>query len=136
MNLLKQIGLWVPAIRRLHDERNRYAQVNQALEEELASVREKHGALQTQFDAVLRSSLLQREDRNRDEYVEMLMAYVEKSFARMLYGVEDIYRESFLLKRNESKDIFTNDFQLETDAPIAVGSDDHKHPRGARNDNT
>jgi hypothetical protein len=123
--MLKRLGLLFPSLRRLRDERNKYATLVDELTKEVSILRgnnpQPEGGLQNQL------LMLKQEITN-------LSAQVGKFETDVRFCLEDVRREFFAF--SSSRNELQKTYQINTDYPIAVKSDDHVYPRGTRNDNT
>lgn len=112
---VKALALLVPPLRRLYEERNRYAA-------EVAAFLKENERLRMKFLGTLKME------------TENLRSQIERFENDIRFRLEDIRRENFSIAT--SKAVLNSRFQLITDFPIAVESHDHLYPRGTRNDNT
>lgn len=141
--MLKRLGLLFPALRRLHDERNKYATLVEVLTKEVSILRDYNNQLKSVIDSLRSRPMTVHADTEKELQNELLMLKNEVSNVSTQVGkfesdvrfcFEDVRREffSFVASRLASQ----HTYQIKTDHPIAVKSDDHIYPRGTRNDNT
>lgn len=143
--MLKTIALLVPAIRRLHDDRNRIAAIKASLEAELSCKEEE----------IKRLNAVINPDSSLGPRLHELLSQLEKSAVEqtgiggkidevlsrtasleeeLRFSVADMRCEHFHIAK--AHEALGRNYRLVTDHPIAYQSDDHIHPRGTRNDNT
>lgn len=141
--MLKRLGLLFPSLRRLHDERNRYAASVEALTSEISVLREYNNQLKSVIDTLRSQPMTVHVDPLVELQNVLLVlksdisnigSQVGKFKESVDFRLEDMRREyfSFVSYRGASQ----KTYQIKTEHPIAVKSDDHIYPRGTRNDNT
>lgn len=122
--MLKRLGLLFPSVRRLRDERNKYATLVEELTKEISILRDNN----IQLESGLQNELLMLKQE-----VSNVSNQVGKFEADVRFCFEDVRREFFSFSTSKHSQ---HAYQIKTDHPIAVKSDDHIYPRGTRNDNT
>ena len=143
--MLKTIALLVPAIRRLHDDRNRIAAIKSSLEAELCRREEEISRLNAVINGYsglgsrLEELLSQREGSAIDQSglsgkIDEVLSRTASLEEELRFSVADIRCEHFHI--DKAREALARTYRLVTDHPIAYQSDDHIHPRGTRNDNT
>ncbi len=143
--MLKTIALLVPAIRRLHDDRNRIAAIKATLEAELSRREEEIKRLNAVIngDSSLGPRLHELLSRLEQSTVEQtgMNGKIDEVLSRtasieeeLRFSVADIRCEHFHIER--TREAMSRSYRLVTNHPVAYKSNDHIHPRGTRNDNT
>lgn len=143
--MFKTIALLVPAIRRLRDDRDRFAAFNRMREAELCRRDEEisrlnavingYSGLSSRIEELLSAREASVVDTSGlsgklDEVLSRTASLEEE----LRFSVADMRCEHFHLEK--ARDALARTYRLVTDHPIAYQSDDHIHPRGTRNDNT
>jgi len=141
--MLKKLGLLFPALRRLHNDRNRYAALVEVLTGEISVLRSHNEHLQSETDNVriLPAAVnddLQGELKNillgLKSEVGQLGGRLEKFETNVEFRLEDMRREHFSsISHRGAKQ---KQYEVMTAYPVAIKSDDHIYPRGTRSDNT
>lgn len=141
--MLKRLGLFFPSLRRLHEDRNKYAASVESLTKEASLLRNDNNQLKSEIES-LRSELmtpsagLMKELQNELQILKNEVRNVGTQVGKFEDGVQfclgDIRREFFSFAY--SRVAPQHAYQVKTEHPIAIKSDDHIYPRGTRNDNT
>lgn len=128
MSALKPLALMIPQVRRVYEERNRYAQRLLELESKLAEYSNKIAEL-----AVSQGNLEQVQYR-----MSTLEKLCEKAAVDQDHALNDIRRElyAFHTGRAGGAHVADANFNVVTEFPVAETSNDHLQPRGTKNDNT
>jgi SAM-dependent methyltransferase len=141
--MLKKLGLLLPPLRRLHDDRNKYAALVQTLENGGSALRPKNAIIQSEDEKLKKISLMELTEMHLDlkEILLTLKGRVDEIGNRQLkidenlhFRIDDIRREH--LSRFQFNDKVQGQYKIDTEFPIALKSDDHIYPRGTQNDNT
>lgn len=141
--MLKRLGLLFPSLRRIHEDRNKYAASVEALTKEVSLLRDYNNHLQSEIESLRSEPMtpcagsmkeLQNELQMLKNEVGNVGTQVGKFENDVQFCLGDIRREFFSFAY--SRVVTHHAYQIKTKHPIASKSDDHIYPRGTRNDNT